>query len=83
MCLKLHLSQSEEVTGCRRELRNEDLHDLYSYPYVIRVIKLRRMSWAGMWHACERREIRTFCFENFKERDHLGDMGVNERIILK
>jgi hypothetical protein len=30
-----------------RKLHNEDLHDLYSSPTIVRVIKSRRMRWAG------------------------------------
>jgi hypothetical protein len=30
-----------------RKLRNEELNDLYSSPKIVRVIKSRRMSWAG------------------------------------
>jgi hypothetical protein len=41
----------DEVTGGWRKLRNEELHGLYSSPSIIRVIKARRMKWAGMWHA--------------------------------
>jgi hypothetical protein len=37
----------DEVTGGRRKLYNEELHDLYFSPSVIRIIKLRRMRWAG------------------------------------
>jgi hypothetical protein len=36
-----------EVTGGWRKLHNEELHDLYSSPSTIRMIKLRRMRWAG------------------------------------
>ena len=36
-----------EVTGERRKLRIEELNDLYSSRNVIRVIKTRRMRWAG------------------------------------
>jgi hypothetical protein len=28
-------------------LHNEELHDLYSSPSIIRIIKLRKMRWAG------------------------------------
>jgi hypothetical protein len=37
----------DEVTGEYRKLHNEDLHDLYSSPSIIRLIKARRMRWAG------------------------------------
>jgi hypothetical protein len=35
------------ITGEWRRLHNEKLHDLYSSPTIIRVIKSRRMKWAG------------------------------------
>jgi hypothetical protein len=36
-----------EVTGEWRKLHNEKLNDLYSLPYIVRVVKSRRMRWAG------------------------------------
>jgi hypothetical protein len=35
------------VTGDWRKLHNEELHNLYSSPNIIRIIKSRMMSWAG------------------------------------
>jgi hypothetical protein len=35
------------VTGGWRILHNEELHNLYSSPNIIRMTKLRRMRWAG------------------------------------
>ena len=37
----------DEVTGDGRRLHNEELNDLYSSPNIVRVIKSRRMRWAG------------------------------------
>jgi hypothetical protein len=37
----------DEVTGECRKLHNEKLSDLYSLPSIIRIIKSRRMRWAG------------------------------------
>jgi hypothetical protein len=35
------------VTGKWRKLHNEELRDLYSSPSIIRIIRSRRMRWAG------------------------------------
>jgi hypothetical protein len=37
----------DEVTGDWRKMHNEELHRLYSSPSIIRMIKSRRMRWAG------------------------------------
>jgi hypothetical protein len=46
----------DEVTGGWRKLHNEELHGLYSSPSIIRVIKARRMRWAG--HVAHRGVVR-------------------------
>jgi hypothetical protein len=40
----------DKVSGEWRKLHNEELHNLYSYPDIVRQIKSRRMRWAGGMH---------------------------------
>jgi hypothetical protein len=47
------------VTGGWRKLHNEELHNLYSSPIIIRIIKSRRMRWAG--HVARMGEKRNVC----------------------
>jgi len=44
---KIFGPKRDEVTGEWRGLHNEELNDLYSSPNIVRVIKSRRMRWAG------------------------------------
>jgi hypothetical protein len=37
----------DEVRRGWRKLHNEELHNLYSSPSIIRMIKSRKMRWAG------------------------------------
>ena len=39
--------KGDEVTGEWRKLHNAELRNLYSLPNIVRVVKSRRMRWAG------------------------------------
>ena len=59
---KIFGPKRDEVTGEWRTLHNEELNDLYCSPDIVRVIKSRRMRWAGHV-ACVGGEER--CIESF------------------
>jgi hypothetical protein len=50
--------KSDEVTGERRKLHNEELRDSYSSPSMIRIVKSGRMRWAGHVARMGRRGMR-------------------------
>jgi hypothetical protein len=73
----------DEAAGEWRRLHNEELND-HSLPNIIRVMKSRRMRWAGHVARMGRREMHTgFWWGDLREGDHLGDSGVDGTIILK
>ena len=69
-----------EVTGECRRLHNEELNDLYSSPNLVRVIKPRRMRWAG--HVARMGEEREVYRVYRREGNHWGDLGIDGWIIL-
>jgi hypothetical protein len=63
--------KSDGVTGEWRKLHNEELNNLYCSPNIVRVIKSRRMRWAGHVACIGRGEVYTeFWWGNLRERDH-------------
>ena len=55
---RIFVPKRDKVRGEWRKLHNEKLHDLYSSPSILRVIKLRRMRWAGhVTHVGEKRGV--------------------------
>jgi hypothetical protein len=56
---KISKLKRDEITGNGRRLHNEQLYDLYSSPNIIRLIKSRRMRWAGHVARIGRGEVDT------------------------
>ena len=60
-----------------------ELNDLYLSPNIVRVIKSRRMRWAGhVARMGEERGVYRVLVGNRRERDHWGDLGIDGWIIL-
>jgi hypothetical protein len=73
--LRIFGPKRDEVTGDWRKLHNEELHNLYSSPSISRMIKLRRMRWAG--HVARMREKRNgYRIFVGKPGDHWEDQDV-------
>jgi hypothetical protein len=61
----------DKVAGEWRKLHNKELHDLYSSPSIIRIIKSRRMRWADHVARRERRgTLIDYWWDSQRERDH-------------
>jgi hypothetical protein len=71
-----------EEDGSWRKLHNDEHHSLYSSPNIVRVIKTRRVRWAGHV-ACMGEVFTRFWFGGLKVRDHWEDLGIGGRITLR
>jgi hypothetical protein len=61
----------DEMTGNWKKLHYEEVHNLYSSPSIIIMIKSRRMRWAGHVERIGRRGMHLeYWWESQKVRDH-------------
>jgi hypothetical protein len=73
----------KEMVGGWGKLHNDELHNLYPSPNIIRMNKLRRMKWAGdVAYQRGGRHI-GFGWKSQKERQQYKDRNIDRRIILK
>jgi hypothetical protein len=76
--------KKEEVMGELGKLHNEELHNLYSSPDIIRQIKLRRMRWAGhVARTGDGRKVYRVLVGESEGKKPLEDRNVDERIGLE
>jgi hypothetical protein len=79
---KIFGPKRDEVTRKGSRPHNEELNNLYSSSHIVRVIKSRRMRWAGHEARMRRLNVYTgFWWGTLRKRDHLEDPGVDGRII--
>jgi hypothetical protein len=68
---RIFVPKTDEVTGEWRKLHNKELRDLYTSTSIIRIMKSRRMRWAGHVTRMGRREKRiVYWWESQRERNH-------------
>ena len=64
-----------------KKLRNEQFNDLYSSRNI--VIEKNEIGGACSTFGGETRRIQGFWWENMRERDHVEDLGIDGRILLR
>jgi hypothetical protein len=73
-----------EEDGSWRKFHNDELHNLYSSPDIVRVIKLRRMRWVGhVARMGDGRGVYRVLVRGPKERVHWEDLGVCVTVTLR
>ena len=74
----------DEVTGEWRKLHKEELRDIFTLPNIVRVIKSRRMRWAGhVARMGEGRGVHRVLVGKPEGKRKWGDPDVDGRIILR
>jgi hypothetical protein len=73
----------DEVTGEWRKLHNEELNDVYCSTNIVRVVKSRRIRWAGhVVRMGEERGVYRVLVVEPKGKSNLGHPGIDGRITL-
>jgi hypothetical protein len=73
-----------EEDGSWRKLHNDEFHDVYSSPNIVRVIESRRMRWAGhVARMGEGRSVYWVLVGRPEGKNHWEDIGVGGRITLR
>jgi hypothetical protein len=75
--------KGDEETGEWRRLHNEELNDLYSSASIIRVMKPKMRLAGHVARMGEKRGAYRILVGRPEGRSHLGDPGIDRRIILK
>jgi hypothetical protein len=71
MLRKIYEPKRDEVIGGWRKQYNEELHNLYCSPSIIRIVELKRVRWAGHVAGMGRRGMHMgFWWKSRKEIDH-------------
>jgi hypothetical protein len=78
------IGPEREVEGDWRRLHNEELHNLYASPNIIRVIKSGKRRWAvNVARTIEMKNSYKILVRKSEGRDNAEALGVDGRIILK
>jgi hypothetical protein len=76
--------KTDEVTREWKKVHNDEFNDMYYSPKILRMINSRILRWAvHVAFMRKRRGVYRVMVENLREIDHLGDPGVDGRIILR
>ena len=84
MLRKIVGARRDGGAGDWRRLHSEELHDLYSFPDIVRVIKSRKMRWAGRVARTGQMRGAYGVFEvTINAGNYFGELRVHGRLIVK